>query len=152
MIPAYGRLLIELRNAGRHPDLVVIAYCSEFALHQARKFSAQLGAPHPLIATAEQVRARCVDWWLLRGLSAVVLNADGARFDPCTFAQLVADVAREAAPVLVFAEPGAHWGSDASEFLFCLRYTPHAPDGWPAGWSDQLDRGYLARLARRAAA
>jgi hypothetical protein len=153
MIPAYGRELIALRDRGAHPDLVVICYASRFAVQRAREFAARLDAPHPLIATDDQVRFGSIGWWLLRGLGAAVLNAEGARAHVPTFSRLVADVAREAAPVLVFHDQhGGHWGSDASEFLWCQRFTAHAPDGWPAGWSDELDQGYLARLRRRAEA
>lgn len=152
MIPAYGRQLISARDRGLHPDLVVIVYARRWAARQAREFAARVGAPDPLFALDEQVRGGCLDWWLLRGLAAAILNGDGRDADIPTFSRLVADVSREAAPVLVFFDPVVHWGSDASEFLWCQRHTPHAAEGWPVGWSDDLDRGYVARLRRRAEA
>ena len=101
------------------------------------------------MAKADDVEARALDWALVRGLWAEVVNADGAQADPMLFARLVADVAREAAPVFVFFERGGHWGSEATEFLFCLRHTPRSPAGWPDGWSDAADQDYRERAAAK---
>ncbi|MGE0373452.1 MAG: hypothetical protein AB7Q01_16450 [Gammaproteobacteria bacterium] len=149
MMPANARKLVHLREAGQHPPAVVVVFSREYLAERANAIAARLGAPTPIQAKPADVAGGALEFWPLRGLRAEVYNGDGPRASPGTFAQLVAAVAREAAPVAVYFERGGHWGTDASEFLYCLRYTPHAPTGWPAGWSDALDEDYHARAARK---
>lgn len=147
-LPAGARALIELRDAGRHPAFVVIVMGRRFATRRYVALAARLAAPPPLMALADEIEARALSWWVVRGLAVVLCNADGTRARQIVLCEAIAQIAREAAPVLMYgdrARPDEL--GDAVELLQLARFD-HVQGCWPAGWNDRAHADYQARADR----
>lgn len=150
-MPAGARALIELRDAGHHPRLVVVVVGRTWRTRPYNALAARYSAPAPLMALADEIEARALSWFVLRGLGVILCNARGAALPPPLLLEAIAQIAREAAPVLLY-DGGAiddpdSVDHDAADLLFDAHF--ERPDGaWPAGFSADAWREYNARSDR----
>lgn len=150
-LPAHARELIALRDAGQHPRLVVVVVGARYATRAFKPLAARLKAPAPLMALADEIEARALSWFILRGLGAVLCNADGDRLARAIYIEAAAQLAQEAAPVLLFGggaldDPDT-LAQDAGDLLFDAKFDD-AGGRWPAGWTDAKNADYQARADR----
>lgn len=151
VLPAYARHLIDLRDAGRHPRFVVVVLGRRFAARGFAWLAARLEAPPPLMALADDVEARALSWFIVRGLAVVIANADRRDDRDRVLLELIAQLGREAAPVMLYRggalEDPDSLDPDATDLLDGARYADRL-GRWPGGWSDALQDAYLERAAR----
>lgn len=152
VLPPYARDLIALRDAGEHPPLVVVVLAREFAPHrQFRALATRLNAPPPLMALADEVEARMLSWFVVRGLGVVICMPARYRPRELLLLELIAQVASEAAYVTLYrgGDPAdiESFERDATDRLADYR-EQHPQRCYPSGWTDEKQRAYAARLAR----
>lgn len=150
-LPGGARELIALRDRGHHPRLVVVVVGARYATRRYMPLAARLAAPAPLMAFTDEIEARALSWFILRGLGAVLCNADGAQLARSIYIEAAAQLAAEAAPVLLFnggdLDDPDTLGQDAGDLLYDARFESHDAR-WPAGWTDAKNADYLARVDR----
>lgn len=151
VLAAGARDLIAWRDAGRHPRMVVVVVASRFASRRYAALAAFLGAPAPLMALADEIEARALSWYPLRGLGAALCVPEGPRLRRAVLLSAIAQLAAEAAPVLLFnggpMNDPASLADDAADLLFDARFED-AAGRWPAGWSQAQHDDYHARTDR----
>lgn len=152
-LPAYGRELLQARQAGRHPARVWVIFSQDWGRRPA-------DVPVLCVKPLEWV-AGLLDWGLVAGVRVDVVNRDEAE----SVYPFAAEIARVAAPVYVHsrwpedADPFEAWPDapgdaiceDISHAAFCRRAWDQAAGTmrWPPWWSEDLERDYRARDAKR---
>lgn len=140
-LPAYGRDLITLRDAGQHPDRVWVLVGDDWSRRP-------VNAPSLCIKTAD--RAEGFDWSICAGLPVHVVDRCGDVLG------VAAAVARYAAPVVVHwiygeedwpAPLGGKGQADVTVLMWSLRERVKSGFRFTCGWSDDLDADYRARCA-----
>lgn len=119
-LPAYGRELLQQREAGQHPARVVVIYGDDWRPPNEQDRRVCVGSDYA---------PGVYDWSLLAGLPVTLLTRHTA-----LMCELAAEVAAHAAPVEVHSQRGAFP-------VEMILYRNHP--GWPGVAEDD----YRARLA-----
>lgn len=147
MLPPYARDVVNARQSGRHPDMVLIAIAPRerwFRIDDHR-------FPFVFVPEDQYLAGRFV-WWWLAGVP-VTLYAESS--SEATWLHLAGKLAEFAAPVIISAAC-AEEGEEVDALMRRLRYgTLHAGapwlefdpvTRWPQFWSEARDLAYsLAR-------
>jgi hypothetical protein len=122
-LPAYGRELREARDAGRHPERILIIYGDAITRPE--------GA---LCVFAADYQPGTIDWSVVSGVPVDIEWRHGVKIR-----ELVAEVAAVTAPVCVILPPDRR--IEVSEFL----YDELTRADFPA-WSAEIEADYFLRL------
>ena len=123
-LPAYGRELREARDAGRHPDRILIIYGDAITRPE--------GA---LCVFAADYKPGAIDWSVVSGVPVTVEWRSG---NAIAFGELVAELAAATAPVYIITPNGNR--IEASEYL----YDELTRADFPL-WSQDIERDYFRR-------
>jgi hypothetical protein len=152
-LPAGGRELLHARERGEHPARVFVIFGEDWGRRPTHAPSVCIGAPW---------RPGETDWSVLAGVPAhVVLRGTGLApaLERLRTSELIAEIARAAAPVVVHFIAGEDWWPyeagqayqvDAAEWLHVERSRPELASLWNAAACADYEarvREYLTTLA-----
>lgn len=149
-LPAFGRVLLQARRQGQHPQEVTVVYGEHWR-----------GVPVPKVCvTPLDYQPGKFDWRVIAGVKVILIdlgkglsdfNIEANQFG--FFYSLIAElVAMDAYVVVRYPERGQWAEQEADSLAFVCRWARK----WPSWWSDDLDRrqkaaffGYMDDMERK---
>lgn len=139
-LPAYAKALLAERRAGNHPLRVQVIV--------GQPWRPKLAGVPMLALNAEEWAPGTFDWTACAGVAVEIIDRGMARAGKSwqELAQLAAEIARYAAPVMVRSSYFSNGRGEVTEMVWCLA----AKQGgdWPAWWNDALQADYDRRWTR----
>lgn len=135
-LPAYAKPLLAMRRAGKHPETVQVIVGDDWRTEEGRW-------PVLALKLADWAPGR-YDWSACAGLRVVVV--DRAFEDWQALAQLAAEIARVAAPVMVVSPWCAAGCAEVTEIAWLARAQSRGQR--PVWWDEEIQRDYDIRWGR----